>query len=139
MIGDSDLYGIGVRRSFYLQFGAGLVAMLGGPQLSEELKNVRRGIIIVSSAVLIKKIVGTVRRRFAVLQWYIVKLLTIGLAVPCFFWARSRWSRGQMAIEHNDEEEFHSFWHAGHSRGMMHVWLFLPRHSILGRPIWFAE
>jgi len=82
IIGDPDLYGIGVRLSYYLSFSAIVLATIF--DLRDELSATRRGIIIITTAVLIDSIIGMTKGSFSILEWYIVTLETIGLAIPCF-------------------------------------------------------
>ena len=83
IMGDPDLYGIGVRLSYYLSFSAAVLASSCG--LFDELSNIRRGIIIITSAVLIETIISSTKGSFSILEWYIVSLETVGLAWPCFW------------------------------------------------------
>lgn len=82
IIGDADLYGIGVRISFYLQWFTGVLAVICG--LDDELHNIRRGIVIVSLVVFINTLISTVQGSFAILEWNIIPLLTTGIGLGCF-------------------------------------------------------
>ncbi|KAF2168563.1 hypothetical protein M409DRAFT_21313 [Zasmidium cellare ATCC 36951] len=82
LIGDADIYGPGVRVSFYISFVAGVLAMEW--HLPEELEKVRRAVVVISLAVTINTIVSTVQGSFAVLEWYIVFLMTVVLSLPIF-------------------------------------------------------
>ncbi|KAH8682914.1 hypothetical protein BGZ60DRAFT_551817 [Tricladium varicosporioides] len=68
--GDSDLYGLGVRISFYLQFGVGLVGVWVGS--TKEIKSLRLGFNTLSSALLIVLFRNANRGSFALLEWNIV-------------------------------------------------------------------
>lgn len=70
ILGDSDLYGFGVRLSFYIQFGVGLIGVLFG--LVDETKGTRFGFNVLYLALLIILIRNTVEGSFALLEWYIV-------------------------------------------------------------------
>ncbi|TKA81631.1 hypothetical protein B0A49_01265 [Cryomyces minteri] len=82
LTGDADLYGIGVRLSFYLQYGAAFIAKL--MDLHDELKLLRRTMNVVALAVLVNAIISTVHGSFAVLEWYIVFNIAIVLPLPWF-------------------------------------------------------
>jgi len=77
------LYGIGVRLSYYLSFSAAVLATIFG--LTDELSGTRRGMIIITTAALIDTIFSNIRGSFAILEWYIVGLETLGLAGPVFW------------------------------------------------------
>src|SRR5271155_2495015 len=70
IIGDTDIYGIGVRISYYLAFWAGFIAMLANHKSA--VRDCRKGVNIISFAVCIIVIRNTVQGSFALLEWYIV-------------------------------------------------------------------
>jgi len=82
IVGDPDLYGIGVRLSYCLSLTAAVLATSFG--LFNKLSNIRRGIIIVTCAVLIDTIISSTKGSFSKLEWYISSLETVGLGFRCF-------------------------------------------------------
>lgn len=83
LYGDSDLYGFGVRLSYYLQFGAGLIGLACG--LDKELESLRRGFNIITFTILVYLFISANRGSFALLEWYIVSLLILllpGVVLP---------------------------------------------------------
>ncbi|EXL64652.1 hypothetical protein FOPG_19093 [Fusarium oxysporum f. sp. conglutinans race 2 54008] len=89
LIGDPDLYGLGVRLSFYISWAAGLLASALGT--IEALKSPRLNSNVLLLTLLIVLIHGMHRGSFAVLEWYIVtnlafmSLFTHISLVPFFF------------------------------------------------------
>lgn len=70
LIGDTDLYSVGIRLSFYFSWVSGWIIMLFS--LGEELKIIRRASNAVAIAVLIDLLISTSHGSFAVLEWFIV-------------------------------------------------------------------
>jgi len=103
IIGDPDLYGIGVRLSYYLSFAAAVLATLCG--LTDELTGTRRGIIIVTTAVLIDTIISNTKGSFSILETYIMTLETIGLAGPCFWPSITKKAVKQSQSDEGEEEQ----------------------------------
>lgn len=88
LYGDSDLYGLGVRLSFYLQYLAAVICI--GFQRSNELKSLRLGFSTLSFAMIIGLYRNVKRVSFALMEWYIVSALifliqTIVFPVPLKF------------------------------------------------------
>jgi hypothetical protein len=87
LIGDTDVYGIGVRISFYLNWAAAFIAMMFN--MHEEHKGVRRAINAIAIAVVTNTIINATKGSFANLEWYIVFTLVLVLpflvAIP-FSW-----------------------------------------------------
>jgi hypothetical protein len=70
LIGDSDVYGIGVRISYYLAYFAGVAALLANHKTA--LRDCRRGVNIISVAVLVSVIRNTIQGSFALSEWNVV-------------------------------------------------------------------
>ena len=70
IIGDTDIYGIGVRISYYIAFWSGIIAMIFSH--SSAIRDCRKGLNIISSAVFVTVIRNTLQGSFAVFEWYIV-------------------------------------------------------------------
>ena len=73
LTGDADLYGLGVRLSFYIQWISALCLRLF--QHRTEMKSLRRGFNILIFAVLINLWVSANRGSFALFEWYLMSLL----------------------------------------------------------------
>lgn len=90
LFGDSDLYGAGVRASFYISWVAGLIGSLLGAV--QEMKSLRLSFNILLLALLIILLHDTCRGSFALLEWYIVTGLAgmplaalLGQLIQAFF------------------------------------------------------
>lgn len=79
IIGDPDVYGPGVRISYYLSFWAGIIAMIADHD--DALRDVRKGLLIIGCAVLITLIRNAVQGSFAVFEWYVLSPLVIILPI----------------------------------------------------------
>ncbi|KAF2122684.1 hypothetical protein BDV96DRAFT_639256 [Lophiotrema nucula] len=81
IIGDSDVYGIGIRTSYYLSFFAALIALVAGKK--NVIKYCMKGLIVIMLAILVTLIRNTVMGSFAVFEWLITfpLLLTPGLCI----------------------------------------------------------
>lgn len=84
--GDPDLYGIGIRTSFYIQYGVcGLAQIL---KLQESISAAVQGTVVIMLAVLINTYISTAKGSFAALEWFIVSILVLFLplwvAIPYF-------------------------------------------------------
>lgn len=82
LYGDPDLYGIGVRISYYVQWGAGVLALALGA--SKQITTVRRGINILTTAVLINAVRSMFEGSFAVFEFQIVVSLVLALPILLF-------------------------------------------------------
>ncbi|KAL4820363.1 hypothetical protein BDW67DRAFT_172606 [Aspergillus spinulosporus] len=70
VIGDGDVYGIGVRLGYYFSWISGLIAVaFDNPKA---VRDTRRGVILISLAVFIIIIRNTTNGNFALLEWSIV-------------------------------------------------------------------
>ncbi|KAL4998737.1 hypothetical protein BDV10DRAFT_184873 [Aspergillus recurvatus] len=70
IMGDGDVYGIGVRLGYYFSWLSGLIAVVcDNPQA---VRDTRRGVILISLAVFIIIIRNTLNGSFAILEWSIV-------------------------------------------------------------------
>lgn len=78
LYGDSDIYGIGIRISFYIQWSVIIIALVGG--FEDEIKSTRRGFNIVSLAVMINTFHSVANGGFAVLEIFIVSTLVLLLS-----------------------------------------------------------
>ncbi|OCK83805.1 hypothetical protein K432DRAFT_290277, partial [Lepidopterella palustris CBS 459.81] len=79
--GDPDLYGIGIRTSFYIQYGVcGLAQIL---KLQESISAAVQGTVVIMLAVLINTYISTAKGSFAALEWFIVSILVLFL--PLWF------------------------------------------------------
>lgn len=79
LFGDTDLYGIGVQCSFYLQYGAVILALLGGAE--HQLANLRIALTITASAVFISLCVNSAGNSLAILGWSLFNLLVLPFPV----------------------------------------------------------
>lgn len=79
LYGDPDLYGIGIRLSFYLTWFGFFAAVALGKE--EEISGIRRGFNIVALAVLINTYISAANGSFAVLEMTIVSYLVVVLSV----------------------------------------------------------
>ncbi|KAH8907674.1 hypothetical protein BR93DRAFT_937032 [Coniochaeta sp. PMI_546] len=79
IIGDADLYGVGIRIGFYLAYFSGVVALCF--QNWAAVHNARKGVYTVNAAILVAMIRdSTLTGNLAAFEWYI--LLQIGVFVP---------------------------------------------------------
>ncbi|KAL4736264.1 hypothetical protein BDV11DRAFT_207794 [Aspergillus similis] len=70
IIGDGDVYGIGVRLGYYFSWISGLIAVVfDNPRA---VRDTRRGVIMISLAVYIIMVRNTLSGSFALLEWSIV-------------------------------------------------------------------
>ncbi|KAH6684596.1 hypothetical protein B0J14DRAFT_16026 [Halenospora varia] len=100
LYGDSDLYGLGVRISFYLQFGVGLVGVWVGS--TKEIKSLRLGFNTLSSALFIVLLRNANRGSFALLEWNIVgNLIFLFPLVMLPF----PWDLGEITTEAEDQSQ----------------------------------
>jgi len=79
LYGDSDIYGIGIRLSFYIQWGTIILALIAG--VEDEIKSTRRGFNVVSLAVLVNTFISAMNGSFAALELFIVSMLVVFLSV----------------------------------------------------------
>ncbi|KAL5603455.1 hypothetical protein FOVSG1_006205 [Fusarium oxysporum f. sp. vasinfectum] len=77
LFGDSDLFGLGVRVSFYISWATSLLGLF--LSTVQEMKSTRLSFNVLFLALLIILINNTSRGSFALLEWYIVT----GLAWLC--------------------------------------------------------
>ncbi|KAK3985870.1 hypothetical protein QBC44DRAFT_373736 [Cladorrhinum sp. PSN332] len=70
LVGDPDLYGLGVRIAFYISFGTCLIAILFG--LFDELKSPRLSFNVLLATLLIILVRNVHQGSFAIFEWYIV-------------------------------------------------------------------
>lgn len=95
IIGDPDVYGTGVRISYYLSYAAALIALVTGNK--KAIRDCVKGVNIVNLAMLIILIRNTTQGSFAVFEWLItfpiitLPALSIG---PLFFSVDSEFSTG---------------------------------------------
>lgn len=84
IIGDSDVYGLGICISYYLFFAATIVAVAAGKKTV--IKDCVKGLIVIMLAILITLIPNTINGSFAVFEWLITfpLILTPGLCVVEF-------------------------------------------------------
>ncbi|KAK1759058.1 hypothetical protein QBC47DRAFT_436550 [Echria macrotheca] len=75
LIGDPDLYGLGVRIAFYVSFGTCLIAIVFG--LYDELKTPRLSFNILLATLLIILARNVQQGSFAIFEWYLVTGLAI--------------------------------------------------------------
>ncbi|KAJ9160518.1 hypothetical protein NKR19_g3191 [Coniochaeta hoffmannii] len=79
IIGDADLYGVGIRVGFYLAYLSGLTALCF--QNWAAVKDARKGVYTVNAAILVAMIRdSTMAGNLAAFEWYI--LLQIAVLVP---------------------------------------------------------
>lgn len=79
IVGDTDIYGIGVRISYYLAFWSGIIAVLFNHK--NAVRDCRKGLNIISSAVFITVVRNTVQGSFALFEWYIVFPMVIFIPI----------------------------------------------------------
>jgi hypothetical protein len=79
LYGDSDIYGIGIRLSFYIQWGTIILALIAG--VEDEIKSTRRGFNVVSLAVLVNTFISATNGSFAALELFIVSTLVVFLSL----------------------------------------------------------
>jgi len=79
LYGDSDIYGIGIRISLYLQWAALIPALVVG--VEKEIKNARRAFNVVALAVLINTLISAAGGSFAILEMFIVISLVPALSI----------------------------------------------------------
>jgi hypothetical protein len=79
IIGDTDIYGIGIRLSFYLQWGATLVALLF--DLGEEARGLRVSSNIITISVLTNVFLGISSGSILILELIIVVNLVVLLSL----------------------------------------------------------
>ena len=80
IVGDSDLYGIGVRVGFYLQFAAGLFACCFG--LSSELHTIRNSTTTLAWAVLIRLFISEGQDNLIYFEYCLTQALVFALNMP---------------------------------------------------------
>ncbi|OIW30747.1 hypothetical protein CONLIGDRAFT_289671 [Coniochaeta ligniaria NRRL 30616] len=79
IIGDADLYGVGIRIGFYLAYFSGLLAL--GFQNWAAVHDARKGVYTVNAAILVAMIRdSTLPGNLAAFEWYV--LLQIAVFVP---------------------------------------------------------
>jgi len=83
LYGDADLYGKGVRYSFYLQCVAAIFA--SALHLKSDLHNLRVGFNLIMLSVLVALIRNTMQGSLVMLEWYIVYILVILLPGYAFW------------------------------------------------------
>ncbi len=82
LIGDPDLYGIGVRTSYYLTYFSGILALAyGTPNV---VKDAKKGAAIIGFAVLIILIQNAVQGSLAVFEWQIIFQMMFTLMVGAY-------------------------------------------------------
>ena len=82
IIGDPDLYGLGIRLSFYLSWSGAFASVLF--KRHDACREVRKAANLVALAVLIDLIIGTTQGSFALLEFSIVAplaLLPVGITI----------------------------------------------------------
>jgi hypothetical protein len=82
LIGDPDIYGIGLRLSFYLAYASGLIAL--GASHHPALQDAKKGYNIITFAILIIFLKNTLKNSFALLEWSILFSMVFLLPVPVF-------------------------------------------------------
>ncbi|KAL3478264.1 hypothetical protein BJX99DRAFT_256589 [Aspergillus californicus] len=75
IIGDGDVYGIGVRLGYYCAWFSGLLAVAFND--AKAVRDARKGVCIISLAVLAILIRNTLNGSFAVLEWTLVLPMVI--------------------------------------------------------------
>ncbi|KAL4744927.1 hypothetical protein BDW72DRAFT_199128 [Aspergillus terricola var. indicus] len=85
IIGDGDVYGIGVRLGYYFSWISGLIAVVCGNL--KAVRDTRRGVVLVSLAVFIIIVRNTLNGSFALLEWSIVFPMAIWAPLFVLFWA----------------------------------------------------
>lgn len=114
LYGDGDLYGRGVRWSFYIQFIAGTFGDIWG--LKEELRALRIGFNIIIFAVLVATILSTNRGSLAALEWYLVS--SIVLILPFYvswplrfgFIKKAEWKEAWIQRSKQELPTWKTFW-----------------------------
>ncbi|KAG4428293.1 hypothetical protein IFR05_016222 [Cadophora sp. M221] len=81
LYGDPDIYGIGIRISFYLQWFSILVAVFFNE--ADEIVITRRTFNVVALAVLINTYISTTNGSLAALEVFIVCTLVLSLSIYC--------------------------------------------------------
>ncbi|PKS12064.1 hypothetical protein jhhlp_001360 [Lomentospora prolificans] len=74
LFGDSDLYGLGIRLGFYLQYLAAIVALSSG--YTNGLKSLRTGLTILSLSLFVTLCTTSTGNGLVILDWYLVMALT---------------------------------------------------------------
>jgi hypothetical protein len=82
LIGDPDLYGVGVRVSYYLAFFSGIIALVSSR--AEVVDDVRKGNAIVSLALFIVLVRNSLRGSLAVFEWQLIFTMMLFLLSVAF-------------------------------------------------------
>lgn len=77
ILGDGDVYGIGVRLGYYFTWASGLLAVAFDN--SSAIRDARKGVSVVSLAIFAILIRNTLNGSFVILEW--------SLVVPMVMWA----------------------------------------------------
>jgi hypothetical protein len=85
IIGDGDVYGIGVRLGYYFSWISGLIAVFFDSP--KAVRDTRRGVILISLAVFIIIVRNTLNGSFALLEWSIVFPMAIWAPLLVLFFA----------------------------------------------------
>ncbi|KAF2834946.1 hypothetical protein M501DRAFT_983190 [Patellaria atrata CBS 101060] len=80
LFGDSDLYGLGVRLGFYLQYFAAIIAIYF--IAVQELRQLRIGLNIIATAIFIALLVNSTQDSLVILDWTI--LIQLALVFPVY-------------------------------------------------------
>lgn len=84
--GNADMYGLGIRLGYYLQWYGGILASLLAPK---EVSGARFALALFISATFLALIIQTAQRNLYIVEVYIILLLTFGAyisLVPLFLW-----------------------------------------------------
>jgi hypothetical protein len=82
LIGDPDVYGIGLRLSYYLAYASGLIALAAGHHAA--IQDAKKGLNIITFVIFIILLNNTVNNSFALLEWLIVSSLVMFIPVSVF-------------------------------------------------------
>lgn len=90
IIGDPDLYGVGIRASLYLSHAGAIIALAFG--LQKQVKDSRIAMSIVVIAITINTIISASKGSFVLLEWYLIWIL--GTMLPTIVLSPASWIGG---------------------------------------------